>query len=313
MNTFDDGNDACANCLTKQNAASNMTNTVFQVNTDPKCGHKFCNNCLHENFSNQGKRQFACKACATQGRSSTVKKEKLSIKSLDETEAERDIRMRKRIKAIFNKTEESFATADEFRDYEEEVEDIIYNLVHDINIPATNQKIENYRRENEEAIYFNQSKIMEQKGEMDRKIRTQSEQLQLKLQAAHEAAAKERLYKKVQAKQMNQVLLGERDAVDMGGLDGPVGSDGAAAAPTLYAQSHVFALLHPREPPKVIYSKADAKEPKPANNQERRAAHVAGGYDEKNRWRRNWAEIVSHPAFRSRMDIEGNRPWPQWD
>lgn len=317
MTTIDDGTgDDCSQCGTRQNAASNMTNTVFQVNTDQKCGHKFCGNCIHDIFVNQGKRQFACKVCTALGRSCIVKKERLSVKSLEETEAERDVRVRRRIKGIFNKTEEDFATMDEYRDYDEEVEDIIYNLVHDIDVAETNVKIEKYRKENEETIFFNQSKIMESRGEMDRKIQAQNENLQSKLQEAHEATMKERLYKKEHAKQVNEMMLGERDSVNMQAFSAAPAAVTAADPgppvgfnPAQYAPNHIYSLLHPRELPKPL-GVAVAK--KPLSNAEKRAAHAAGGFDERNRWRKNWAEIVSHPFFQSHMKVDGEKSLA-WD
>jgi hypothetical protein len=242
-----------------------------------------------------------------------VKKERLSAKSLEETEAERDVRFRRRIKAIFNKSEEDFPTLQEYQDYDEEVEDIIYNLVHDIDIVTTNQKIEKYRKENEETIFFNQSKQMEMRGELDRRIQSQTENLQSRLQEAHEATARERLYKKEHAKQLNEVMLGDRDAVNMQSFLAESAAIAAATSssssattstfagtgavnPAQYAPQHILAMLHPRELPKPTSSSQGKRA---LSNAEKRAAHAAGGYDERNRWRRNWKEIVSHPSIRS--------------
>lgn len=59
----DDLNDSCAQCGTKQNAASNLNEQVFRVNTAGKCGHKFCQQCVEREFSK--KRQFSCPKCKT--------------------------------------------------------------------------------------------------------------------------------------------------------------------------------------------------------------------------------------------------------
>jgi hypothetical protein len=45
-----------------------------------------------------------------------------------------------------------------FRDYEELVEDIIYNLVNGIDVEAANSAVEKYRAENLKIILENQSK-----------------------------------------------------------------------------------------------------------------------------------------------------------
>ena len=325
MDVVDDGpGDDCAQCGMRQSSASNMTNTAFQINGDAKCGHRFCGMCIHDIFTNQGKRQFACKACTAAGKSCVVKRERLSAKSVEETEAERDVRLRRRIKAIYNKTVEDFSSPSVFRDYEEEVEDIIYNLVHDIDVAESNARIERYRKENEEAIFFNQSRSMEQREELDRRIQSQAESLQQKLTDAHDAAQRERLLKREHARQLNEVMLGERDAVNMqafsagqgagagAGVGGASAQDGAAMInPAQYSANHVFALLHPRELPKPTSTQGQGTGQtggRTQSNNEKRLAHAAGGYDERNRWRRNWAEIVSHPAI-----ARGGGSVPLWD
>lgn len=53
--------DTCVQCGKRQNAVSNLTEQVFQVNTANKCGHKFCNSCIERELYK--KRQFACPRC----------------------------------------------------------------------------------------------------------------------------------------------------------------------------------------------------------------------------------------------------------
>lgn len=317
---MDDGvSDDCGQCGTRQSAASNLTNSAFLVNSDPKCGHRFCGMCIHDIFTNQGKRQFACKACASKGQSSVVKRERLSVKSLEETEAERDVRVRRRIKAIFNKTLEDFSSALAFRDYEEEVEDVIYNLAHDRDVAETNLRVERYRKENEESIFFNQSRSMEEREELDRRIQTQAESLQQKLSDSHGAILRERQMKREQARQLNEVMLGERATVDMREILAASSTSAASSSaepasadinPAQYAAHHVYAMIHPRELPKPTtnqHQMAVVGAQRTQSNTEKRLGHAAGGYDERNRWRRNWSEIVSHPV------IQGACVTPTWD
>ena len=80
----------------------------------------------------------------------------LSTKSLDETEVERDFSIRRKVKALFNKIESDFATVDEFKNYEEMVEDIVYNLVNLIDVDSTNQLIEKYKQDHSKEIIVNQ-------------------------------------------------------------------------------------------------------------------------------------------------------------
>ncbi|RYH31109.1 hypothetical protein EON65_03415 [archaeon] len=85
----------------------------------------------------------------------------LSRRSLEETLAERDLAIRRKLKSIFNKTEEEFESDKQFKDYEEKVEDYIYNLVNCIDVETTKQAIESYRQENSRLTALNQMRAEE--------------------------------------------------------------------------------------------------------------------------------------------------------
>ena len=74
-----------------------------------------------------------------------VKRATLTTKTIDEHEGGEDTKIRKKIKEIFNKTEKDFESLNAFNDYEEEVEDIIYNLAHGIDVEDMNKKVDKYR------------------------------------------------------------------------------------------------------------------------------------------------------------------------
>lgn len=56
---------------------------------------------------------------------------------------------------IYNLHEDNFKTLNEFNDYLEEVEDIVFNLVHEIDVDATEQKIRQFRDTRQETIERN--------------------------------------------------------------------------------------------------------------------------------------------------------------
>jgi hypothetical protein len=297
---FQDDADLCAECGIRQNAESNMTNTLFEVCTDPKCGHKFCSNCLHDLFSNQGKRQFACKRCTASGRQILVRKDKLSKKSLEETEVEKDVRVRKKVLAIYNKNESSFPNARAFKDYEEEVEDLIYNLVHDINVAETQARIKKYASLNEESIAFNEGKRSEEDQVLDKAIRLQSAELYQKLNEIRAADEEERLYQRERKRQVNQLMLGERETIDVqrGGAHVAINGDAtnAAAQQQLYlaSQQSVFQLLNPRELPKPLEIHTfDRRALSQMSKEDKRLMHAAAGYDHTEWFRKSWTEIVT--------------------
>jgi hypothetical protein len=298
-----DDADLCAQCGARQNAESNMTNTVFEICSDPKCGHKFCSNCLHDLFSNQGKRQFACKKCTAAGRQIMVKRDKLSRKSLEETEVEKDVRVRRKVRAIYNKTEEAFSDAGAFRDYEEQVEDIIFNLVHDLDVDATQARIKEYSRLNEESIAFNAGRRNEQEQVLDKQIRLRDEEWRHKLQESHAADEEERMYQREHKRQVTQLMLGERDTIDVSKSKSIGGSAATAASATSAAMSQqqhlanqqsIFLRLNPRELPEVLESRSyDSKALARMSRDDKRLMHMAAGYNYVDWFRKSWKETVS--------------------
>jgi len=296
---FQDDTDMCAECGIRQNAESNMTNTVFEVCMDPKCGHKFCSNCLYDLFTNQGKRQFACKKCSASGRQIMVKRDKLSKKSLEETEVEKDCRVRKKVKAVYNRTENSFPDAGAFRDYEEEVEDLIFNLVHDIDAAETQARVKKYALQNEESIAFNAGKRSEEEQVLDKTIRLQTADLQSKLMELHAAEVEEKMYQKEVKRQVNQLMLGERETLDVHkGTAAVVGTDATTAAGQqqlyLATQQSIYQLLNPRELPKSVkVNTFDRKALARMSREDKKLMHAAAGYDHTEWFRKSWTEISS--------------------
>ncbi|THF97124.1 uncharacterized protein LOC114299778 [Camellia sinensis] len=74
----------------------------------------------------------------------------------------KEMAIRKRIASIFNKREEDFPSLTEYNDYLEEVEDMIFNLVEGIDVPAIEEKIAEYEKENAEQIMNAQARKAEE-------------------------------------------------------------------------------------------------------------------------------------------------------
>lgn len=74
----------------------------------------------------------------------------------------RELAIRKRIASIFNKREEDFPSLREYNDYLEEVEDMTFNLVEGVDVPAIEAKIAQYQEENAEQIMINRARKAEE-------------------------------------------------------------------------------------------------------------------------------------------------------
>jgi CDK-activating kinase assembly factor MAT1 len=74
----------------------------------------------------------------------------------------------------FNKRPDDFVTLREYNDYLEEVEDIIYNLVNDIDVQETNEKVNRYREKNLKSIQAN--KLRKEEEERRRRVEKEMKQ-----------------------------------------------------------------------------------------------------------------------------------------
>ncbi|XP_059635964.1 uncharacterized protein LOC132278172 [Cornus florida] len=74
----------------------------------------------------------------------------------------KEMAIRRRIASIFNKREDDFPSLREYNDYLEEVEDMTFNLIEGIDVPAIDAKIEHYKKENAEQIINAQARKAEE-------------------------------------------------------------------------------------------------------------------------------------------------------
>lgn len=93
---------------------------------------------------------------------------------------EKEVDIRKRVLRDFNKKEEDFSTLQEYNDYLEEVETIIYNLTNNIDVVATNKRIEQYKKENKDLILKNKSKIGREEMELEELLEEEKIQDQIR-------------------------------------------------------------------------------------------------------------------------------------
>jgi len=132
----------------------------------------------------------------------------LEQRDIDEIEVERDFSIRKKIKAIYNKSVDAFPTEDDLRDYEEMVEDIIFNLVNNIDVEETNKKVALYQKEHLQNIAENQSKLHVENELIREDILRAEELKQQKLSDERANYQTERTRKLEHAVQLNEIALG---------------------------------------------------------------------------------------------------------
>ncbi|KAI8873425.1 CDK-activating kinase assembly factor [Ramicandelaber brevisporus] len=150
--------DACPVCKTDR-----YLNPSMQLKIG-SCFHSMCESCIERLF---GHGPAPCPFCQI-----TLRKALFVLQTFEDIGVEREVQVRRRVLKVFNARQTDFATAREYDDYLEEVEDIIFNLVNGVDVVETEERIKKYELQHQAAIERNRS-IMEL---TERKLAYQREQ-----------------------------------------------------------------------------------------------------------------------------------------
>lgn len=135
------------------------------------------------------------------------------VQMFEDPMVEKEVNIRKRILRDYNKREEDFATLNEYNDYLEEIETIIYNLANNIDVMETNKRIEQYKRDNKDQIVKSKSKLGRSEYELEEMLeleKQKDDERRLEL-AREEAEAKK---KKIREKEalIDELMFSEGNA-----------------------------------------------------------------------------------------------------
>ncbi|KAF9001935.1 CDK-activating kinase assembly factor MAT1-domain-containing protein [Cyathus striatus] len=111
------------------------------------CYHKMCESCIDRLFTLG---PAPCPIC-----NKILRKLAFTPQTFEDLGVEKEVAVRRRIAKEFNKRCEDFPDLRSYNDYLEEVEDITFNLINDIDVPQTEARIAAYRAENAALIELN--------------------------------------------------------------------------------------------------------------------------------------------------------------
>lgn len=117
--TNSDGEEQCPICKTLRYMNRSM---VFLIN--PECYHPLCNNCVDRLFEN-GPNQ-----CPYIGCHKTLRKKAFREPTFADLNVEREVDIRRRVMAVFNRAEDEFEDLRAYNDYLNMVEDLIQDLTY---------------------------------------------------------------------------------------------------------------------------------------------------------------------------------------
>ncbi|KAJ9149729.1 CDK-activating kinase assembly factor [Coniochaeta hoffmannii] len=178
--------DMCPVCKTIRYLNKDME---FLIN--PDCYHPMCSNCVNRLF-NDGPNQ-----CPYAGCHQTLRRNKFRSAFFGDLAVEREVDIRRRVAAVFNKVEDDFETLRDYNDYLQIVEDLTFDLVSgdDKTKAKAEAVLKDYERQNKAEIERNRKAGREAEEGARRRLAAEREAArQRRLDAAREAE-EERLEK----------------------------------------------------------------------------------------------------------------------
>ncbi|KAL1864300.1 TFIIH/NER complex subunit [Diaporthe australafricana] len=184
--TNTDGEEQCPICKTLRYMNKSMR---FLIN--PECYHPLCNNCVDRLFEN-GPNQ-----CPYVGCHRTLRKKAFREPVFSDLSVEREVDIRRRVAAVFNRTEDEFEDLASFNEYLEMVEALTMDLVY--GEPAAqgsaNEKLLQWEDEHKAEIERNKRMGERQKESNRRQIAAEKEAARQRRAEAAQAEEDERVAK----------------------------------------------------------------------------------------------------------------------
>ncbi|KAN0060215.1 TFIIH/NER complex subunit [Thecaphora frezii] len=138
VSEFSSADDKCPQCKTDR-----YLNPRLRLLVSP-CYHKMCESCIDRIFSLG---PAPCPECGKK-----VSKNQFTAQTFQDLGVEREVAVRKTVAKLFNRREDEFADLKAYNDYLEEVEEITFNLIHEVDLARTQARLEQYQAAHRSAI-----------------------------------------------------------------------------------------------------------------------------------------------------------------
>ena len=166
-------NDICPVCK-----SSRYLNPNMKLKVNPECWHRMCESCVERIFGH-GPAQ-----CPIAGCKRTLRKHRFREQTFEDIQIEREVDIRKEVNEIMNMREEDFETLLAYNDYLEDVENITYNLINNIDVPKARASLEQYKSAHQDTISANVAREKEERLEAAALEKEAKELQHLRRQAA---------------------------------------------------------------------------------------------------------------------------------
>lgn len=148
----------------------------FLVN--PECYHKMCESCVDRIFSH------GPAPCPVAGCARTLRKARFRTQTFEDLHVEREVDIRRRVAAVFDRREDEFTTLLAYNNYLEEVESLTFNLLNGIDVKATEAKLQAYATQNAPTVAKNAAPSTQDNANTEAQLAAQKEQARSRKEAA---------------------------------------------------------------------------------------------------------------------------------
>ncbi|CCE89777.1 TFIIH/NER complex subunit TFB3 TDEL_0A04450 [Torulaspora delbrueckii] len=205
VDDYYDNKDMCPICKTDRYLSPDVK---FLVN--PECYHKICESCVDRIFS-LGPAQCPYKNC-----DKILRKNKFKTQIFDDVGVEKEVDIRKRVFAVFNKKLEDFeGSLEEYNKYLEEIEEIVYNLDNGIDVAQTEEKLRTYEELNRQLIMTNMERNKQDLESFEQRQQFEKEMRMKKRILVRQIEEEERMNKEWAKKEIVNRLSSADDVDDV--------------------------------------------------------------------------------------------------
>ncbi|XP_030070222.1 CDK-activating kinase assembly factor MAT1 isoform X1 [Microcaecilia unicolor] len=132
------------------------------------CGHTLCENCVELLFVRGA---GSCQECGT-----ALRKSNFRVQLFEDPTVDKEVEIRKKVLKIYNKREEDFFSLEEYNDFLEDIEEIVFNLTNNVDVENTKKKMELYQKDNKDVIQKNKIKLTREQEELEEALEVERQE-----------------------------------------------------------------------------------------------------------------------------------------
>ena len=175
----------------------------FLVN--PECYHKMCESCVDRLFST------GPGPCPVAGCARTLRKARFRKQTFESLQVEREVDIRRRVAATFNKRQDEFQDLLSYNNYLEDVEALTFNLINNVDVEMTEAKLNAYAAQNAPVISRNAALERQESVDTEALFEAQKEQARLRRDGARQEELDEKRERAEGRKEVFDQIAAGRD------------------------------------------------------------------------------------------------------